>query len=111
MDVQAIRVVCARYGHTQERVATFVRDGDTWGGMVTETDPEPLVEEGRYRWSLRCPSCATNAPAAGMTKLGPILDRLAIAGEPYVSPISSTMVEIPLKLIADALGRSGNSSR
>jgi hypothetical protein len=60
----------------------------------------------RWHYSMRCDRCRLNVRMVNPDTYGPILDRLVQADSPAITRVTPTVIEVPLKLMADALGSS-----
>jgi hypothetical protein len=97
-----VRVVCPH-----DTVATFVPSSvpGVWiinvQGAERVTYPDGVE---RRHYSMRCDWCRLNVPVVKPKTYGPILDRLVQAGGPAITRVLPNVIEVPLKLMAHALG-------
>ena len=98
-DRTEVRVVCPH-----GTVATFVASSVPGVWVVNVRGAETVVE--RWRHPMRCDRCRPSVPINKQDAYGPILDRLVRTDSPAITRVSPTVVEVPLKLMADALGAS-----
>jgi hypothetical protein len=100
------RVVCP-HGQAWRFVASSVPG--VWiipvQGAERVTYPDDGVE--RWHYSMRCDRCGLNVPMVNPDAYGPILDRLMQADSPAIRRVAPNVVEVPLKLMAKALGATG----
>jgi hypothetical protein len=95
-----VHVVCP---HDRWRFAPLGESAWTINMQHAERVPYP---DGAERWhhSMRCDWCRLTVPVVNPDRYGPILDQLARVENPAVRRVSPTVVEVPLKLMAAALG-------
>jgi hypothetical protein len=99
-----VRVAC-EHG----RVATFVASSVPGVWIVNVHGAERVTyPDGVERWhySMRCDRCRLNVPVVNPETYGPILDRLVQADSPAITRVTPNAIEVSLKLMAAALGRS-----
>jgi hypothetical protein len=97
-----VRVVCPH-----DTVATFVASPVPDGWIINVQGAERVTyPDGVERWhySMRCDQCRLNVPVVKPQNYGPILDRLVQAGSPATTRVMPNVIEVPLKLMAHALG-------
>jgi hypothetical protein len=97
-----VRVVCPH-----DTVATFVASSVPGVWIINVQGAERVTyPDGAERWhySMRCDRCRLNVPVVNPETYGPILDRLVQAGSPAITRVMPNVIEVPLKLMADALG-------
>ena len=94
-----VRVVCPH-----DTVATFVASSVPGGWIVRMRGAERVT--GRWRHPMRCDRCRLDVPVNKQDTYGPILDWLVRVDNPAITRVAPTVVEVPLKVMADALGAS-----
>lgn len=113
-----ILVTCDRYGHEQQSIARLAlefadAEGDELSLTTEGLDYDPQAR-ARSRLPLRCSMCRTSAPVALDLSLVNALNKVLVAqdpsknylrGGPLAAADDGDVFEIPLKLIADLLGR------
>jgi hypothetical protein len=100
-----VRVACE---HGQ--VATFVASSvpGVWIIPVQGAERVTYPEDGVERWyySTRCNRCRLNVPVVKPDMYGPVLDRLMQSDSPAITRVTPNVIEVSLKVMADALGAS-----
>jgi hypothetical protein len=100
-----VRVACE---HGQ--VAAFVASSVPGVWIISAQGAERVTyPDGVERWhySMRCDRCRLNVPVVNPDTYGPILDRLVQADSPAIMRVAPNVIEVPLELMADALGATG----
>ena len=97
-----VHVVCP---HDRWRFVAPSGEG-TWTINIQHAE-RVTYPDGAVRWhqSMRCDLCRLNVPVVNPDAYSPILDRLVQADSPAIRRVTPNVIEVPLKLMAAALGR------